>query len=69
MTNAQHLVENAIYGITQGTLVLDTMQEEGNQMMLKETGVTAEEVAEIVDHVVYGLYDGKLPEFPEFGKL
>ena len=63
MTNAQHLIENAIYGLTKGRTVKESMMDYGNQIMLRETGITETEVEEIVDHVVYGLYDGKLPEF------
>ena len=62
MTNAQHLIENAIFGVKEGRKTEDVMQDYGNQMMLKETGITSDEVAEIVDHVVFGLYKGEYPE-------
>ena len=49
MTNAQHLIENAIYGLTKGRTVKESMMDYGNQIMLRETGITETEVEEIVD--------------------
>lgn len=61
MTNVQHLIENAIYAVKDGRTVEEEMEDRCNQMMLQETGITSEEIVEIVDHVVFGLYDGKFP--------
>lgn len=64
MTNAEHLIENVIFGMKEGKPALEIIQEEQNQHMLNDenTGITAEEVVAIACHIVWGLYDGQFPD-------
>ena len=61
MSNVRHLIENVILGMKRGENPLEIVEYGINADMLKETGITAEELVEIADEVVFGLYDGKFP--------
>ena len=64
MSNAEHLVENVIFGMKSGKEIDDILKEPTNIAMLndKHTNISADEVVRIACHVVYSLYDGKFPE-------
>ena len=64
MSNAEHLVENVIFGMKSGKHADDIINEPGNVAMLNDihTSISADEVVRIACHVVYSLYDGKFPE-------
>lgn len=64
MSNAEHLVENVIFGMKNGKEIDDILTEPGNVAMLNDihTSISADEVVRIACHVVYSLYDGKFPE-------
>ena len=64
MSNAEHLVENVIFGMKSGKYADEVLKEQSNIDMLndKHTSISADEVVRIACHVVYSLYDGKFPE-------
>ena len=64
MSNAEHLVENVIFGMKSGKHADEILKEQSNIDMLndKHTSISADEVVRIACHVVYSLYDGKFPE-------
>lgn len=64
MSNAEHLVENVIFGMKRGKEIDDILKEPINIAMLNDehTSISADEVVRIACHVVYSLYDGKFPE-------
>lgn len=61
MSNAEHLIENAIFAMKRGEDVMETMKEWHNALMLEETGMKAKDVYAMAQHVVYSLYDGNYP--------
>lgn len=61
MTNAEHLIENAIYALKCGESFSDAMNRWHNKMMLEETGIDANDLFLMAVHVVYCLYDGRFP--------
>lgn len=60
MSNAEHLVENLIFGMKAGREIPDILEDPLNQIMLKDptTGITKEAAVQIACHVVYSLYLG-----------
>lgn len=70
MTNAEHLIENVIFGMKEGKSALEILQEEQNQYMLNDenTGITAEEVVAIACHVVWGAVRRTVPGFGAHGR-
>ena len=64
MSNAEHLIENVIFGMKNGKHAEEVLKEQSNIDMLndKHTSISAEEVIRIACHVVYSLYDGQFPE-------
>ena len=61
MSNVRHLIENIVLGMKRGENPWEIVEYKHNADMLEETGITAEELVEIADEVVFGLYDGKYP--------
>lgn len=55
MTNAQHLVENAIYDLCRG-------RKHDADINAEYTQCTIEEANEMAQHIVYSLYDGIFPD-------
>ena len=64
MSNAEHLIENAIFAMAAGRSPMDEMKSYYNKAMLEETGIRADDVVGMAVHVVYSLYDGVFPDFP-----
>lgn len=60
MTNAEHLIENAILAVRDGV-----GYENFSDINANYTGCTCIEAYEMAMHIVYSLYDGVFPEFPE----
>lgn len=63
MSNAEHLIENAIFDLKQGKTTEDFAKAWPNEVMLEETGFSPEDIWRMACHVVYSLYDGKFPLF------
>lgn len=63
MSNAEHLIENLIFGMKAGKEPGDILAEPRNQDMLNDstTDISADEAVRIACHVVYSLYDGRYP--------
>ena len=51
---------STVEGIT--PLTEEEMKVNYNQMMLKEVGISKEDLYSMAVHVVYSLYDGEFPE-------
>ena len=62
MSNAEHLIENAIFAIKRGRDLEEELDKGINKMMLDATGMSKEDVIGMANHVVYSLYDGRLPD-------
>jgi len=62
MSNAEHLIENAIYALQRGEDVLSELDHFPNDVMLKETGIDKYDTMMMANHVVYSLYDGLFPD-------
>ena len=58
MTNAEHLIENAIFALKEGKFLTEDVNAE-------YTGCTVEEAYAMAQHIVYSLYDGKFPHREE----
>lgn len=65
MSNAEHLIENVIYGMWKGMNIDAILDQPFVQDELKLTGIMPGYIYAMAQHVVYGLYDGKFPDFPE----
>lgn len=61
MTNAEHLIENAIFALKQNKDIYEVLGQWPNNAMLKETKITKDEIVRMAGHVVYSLYEGKYP--------
>ena len=61
MSNAEHLIENAIKADAQGKKLDEVLDEPHNKMMLEETGIAKSDIIRIAYHVIYSLYDGVNP--------
>lgn len=64
MSSAEHLIENAIYAMYKGQDPLEVLDYDYNKMMLQDCGMNKYDVYAMAQHVVWGLYDGKYPDFP-----
>lgn len=65
MSNIRHLIENLIYHMKHGEDADDILNKRHNLEMLAECYITRNELIEIADEVVFGLYNGKFPTFPD----
>lgn len=61
MTNAEHLIENAIYAEYQDKDLDKVLDEPHNKIMLEETGIQKDDIIRMAYHVIYSLYDGINP--------
>lgn len=61
MTNAEHLIENAIFAMKYGRETDAEMETWYNKKMLEESGISKNDIIAMACHVVYSLYDGKFP--------
>ena len=64
MGQAEHLIENAIIAL-KNKREDDFFGWDVNKMMAENVGINLMEVYGMAVHVVYSLYDGKFPDFPE----
>ena len=65
MSNAEHLIENVILAMAEKRDPYEELEWRGNQMMLDETGIRKDDLVAMAVHVVYSLYDGVFPDFPD----
>lgn len=65
MSNAEHLIENVILAMAEKRDPYKELEWRGNQMMLDETGIRKDDLVAMAVHVVYSLYDGVFPDFPD----
>lgn len=61
MSDAEHLLENAIFAMKENRSVDEELSHWPNTEMLKNTGIRKEDLIRMASHVVYSLYDGKFP--------
>jgi hypothetical protein len=61
---AEHLIENAIIAL-KNKREDDFFGWDVNKMMAENVGINLMDVYGMAVHVVYSLYDGKFPDFPE----
>ena len=61
MSNAEHLIENAIYAEYQDKDLDKVLDEPHNKLMLEETGIQKNDIIRMAYHVIYSLYDGVNP--------
>lgn len=64
MSNAEHLIENALYALAKNEDINEVMDAKHNRMMLEETGIRKEDIIGMASHVMYSLYEGVAPDFP-----
>lgn len=62
MSNAEHLIENAIYAMKDGQDVLQVLDYPLNRIMLEQCGMKKTDVYAMAQHVVFSLYNGNFPE-------
>lgn len=62
MSDAEHIIENAIYALKENKDICQILDDDINKTMLNNTGMDREDVIAIAYHIVYSLYDGKFPE-------
>ena len=65
MSDAEHLIENALYAMSHGQDVSEVMNRWPNAVMLEHSGFDKWDIIAMANHIVYSLYDGKFPNFPE----
>lgn len=65
MSNAEHLIENVILAMAEKRDPYEELEWRCNQMMLDETGIRKDDLVAMAVHVVYSLYDGVFPDFPD----
>lgn len=63
MSNIEHLIENYIHGMALGRSQQELAKMYKNE--LRDTGMLPAIMWEIAQHVVYSLYDGFFPDFPD----
>ena len=68
MSNAEHLIENAIYAMAHGQIVEEVLDQWPNDVMLQASGFDKWDIIAMAAHVVYSLYDGVFPEFYDIEK-
>lgn len=61
MSDAEHLLENAIFALKEHRSVDEELSHWPNTAMLKNTGIRKDDIIRMASHVVYSLYDGKFP--------
>ncbi len=61
MSQAEHLIENAIYALKEGRPE-DFLDWGVNKEMADNVGISLNDVLGMAVQVVYSLYDGKFPE-------
>lgn len=66
MSNAEHLIENAIFAIKENRDVGDELDRPYNKKMLKDVGISKENIIRMANHIVYSLYEGRLPGQNEY---
>ena len=62
MSDAEHLIENAIYALKRGKFPEEVLSQPPNTDMLASTGISMQDVSMMAQHVVYVLYNGQFPE-------
>ena len=63
MSDIEHLIENYIHAMAKGKKPDEIAELYKDQ--LEDTGMSPVTMWEIAQHVVYGLYDGFFPDFPD----
>ena len=63
MSDIEHLIENYIHAMAQGKKPEEIKDVYKGQ--LEDTGMSPENTWAIAQHVVYSLYDGVYPDFPD----
>lgn len=61
MSNAEHLIENAIFAMKEGHDLDEVLDHWPNDEMLRQTGIRKADIVRMAEHVVYSLYDGCFP--------
>lgn len=56
------LLDDAIRAMKNGETIDDILTSTLNQMKLEDCSLSKEDVIELAEHIVFGLYDGKFPE-------
>lgn len=58
----KELLDDAIRAMKNGETIDDILTSTLNQMKLEDCSLSKEDVMELAEHIVFGLYDGKFPE-------
>lgn len=61
MSNAEHLIENAIIALRDNRDIESELNKDYNQKMMALTGIRQSDLVRMAEHVVYSLYDGIFP--------
>lgn len=65
MSDAEHLIENAIFSLKHGEDADNALNSIADKVMLEATGIKKQDIIAMAQHVVYSLYDGRFPETSE----
>lgn len=61
MSNAEHLIENAIFAMKHNQDLDKLLDSWPNDEMLRQTGIKKDDIIRMAAHIVYSLYQGRFP--------
>ena len=69
MSNAEHLIENAIEALAEGRDLEKALDSTINHSMLRYSGIQKDDMIRMACHVVYSLYEGLNPFDEHFDEV
>lgn len=66
MTNAEHLIDNMLYGMYLGWKPQEAVKHYPIPDQLKAVGIKEQDMIDMAWYIVYDLYDGKFPDLYKY---